>query len=475
MRKSSCAFLFLLLTACTRVDVDDIPWVETPDAWIYAPSDALDAVNFRWWQEFGDEVLDGYIVEALHNNQELLRSEARVEEFIARVIIARAPLFPLVTGNAFAQKQQVSNAATPGFILNPRTYDDFGLGLSASYELDIWSKIRSNFQAAKLDLAAAEEAKRTVVLSLTAAVAQAYFSLLQYDRQLKVSLDSLKSFQEAYDIARYRFEGGVTSELPVKQADSEVQVAKGRVVLFQLQVATQENLLNVLLGRAPQPVERGLKLKQMHLPREIPAGIPAEVLQNRPDIARAAFEMMSSSAQVNVQFARLFPEITLTGNYGNESIALSNLLTNPAVLWQYSANVFQTIFDASRLTAEVNVAEAIRRELVHQYVSTVLNAFKEVEDALITNKKRNEYFQVQLVRVAVLKDYLELAQLQYSNGQTDYLNVLDAQRNLFNAQLDEVAAFADTYTSLVELYKALGGGWVVDAENIAGGCPCDES
>lgn len=475
MRKSSCAVLLIFLAACTKVDVEQIPWVETPETWIYAPEDALEAVNYRWWQEFGDRVLDGYIVEALQNNQDLMVSEARVEEFIARVVIARAPLFPFVSGNAFGLRQQISTAATPPPSIVPRIFNDFGLGLSASYELDVWSKIRSNFQAAKLNLAASEEAKRTVVLTLTAAVAEAYFSLLQYDRQLKVSLDSLKSFNEAYDIARYRFEGGLTSELPVKQADSEVQVARGRVVLFELQVANQQNLLNVLLGRSPHQVERGLKLKQMTLPREIPAGIPASVLQNRPDILRAAMELMAASAQVNVQFARLFPEITLTGNYGNESISLGNLLTNPAVLWQYGANIFQTVFDAGRLTAEVNVAEAIQRQLVHKYVSTVLNAFKEVEDALISNRKKVEYYHVQVERVKVLKDYLELAQLQYSNGQTDYLNVLDAQRNLFNAQLDEVAAFADCYITLVELYKALGGGWVVDAEAIADGWECDES
>jgi multidrug efflux system outer membrane protein len=473
MRKSSWAVLLFILAACTRVNVEDIPWVETPDSWMYEPEEALDAVNFRWWKEFGDEVLNGYIVEALHNNQDLLRSSARVEEFFARVQIATSPLFPLVTGNAFGQRLEVSNAATPGFIISPRVYNDFGLSFSASYELDVWSKIRSNLQAAKLDFRASEEAKRTVVLTLVTSVAEAYFSLLQYDRQLKVSLDSLKSFQEAYDIALYRFQGGITSELPVKQADSEVQVAKGRAVLFELQVATQENLINVLLGRAPQPVQRGLKLSAMHLPKEVPAGIPADVLKNRPDVARAAYDMMASSAKVNVEFANLFPDITLTGNYGNESTSLGNLLSNPALLWAYGVNIFQTVFDANKLVAEVNVAEAVRRQLVHNYVSTVLNAFKEVESALITNKKRREYLQVQIDRVAVLKDYLELAQLQYSNGQTDYLNVLDAQRNLFNAQLDEVAAFVDTYTSLIEVYKALGGGWVVDAENIAGGCPCD--
>ncbi len=473
MRKSSCAVILMILAACTRVNVDDVPWVETPESWMYEPEQALEAVNFRWWQEFGDDVLNGYIVEALHNNQDLLKSDARVEEFFYRVQIATSPLFPLVVGNAFGQRTEISNATTPGFIINPRVFNDFGLSFSASYELDVWSKIRSNLQAAKLDLAASEEAKRTVVLTLVSSVAEAYFSLLQYDRQLKVSKDSLKSFQEAYDIALYRFQGGITSELPVKQADSEVQVAKGRVVLFELQVATQQNLLNVLLGRAPQQVERGLLLHEMRPPKSVPAGIPADVLRNRPDIAKAAYDMMVSSARVNAQFANLFPEITLTGNYGNESLSLATLLSNPALLWAYGANIFQTVFDANKLVADVNVAESVRRQLVHQYVSTVLAAFKEVEDALITNTKRREYLQVQIDRVAVLKDYLELAQLQYSNGQTDYLNVLDAQRNLFNAQLDEVSAFVDTYTSLIEVYKALGGGWVVDAENIAGGCPCD--
>lgn len=466
MRKFSVAALLIALTACTKVDVDQIPWVSTPDHWMYEPKEALEAVNFRWWQDFGDEVLDGYIVEALHNNQDLLKSQARVEEFIARVQIAISPLFPLVTGNAFGSRLQLSNAASPQVPIIPRIFNDYSTAFSASYELDVWGKIRSNLQSAKLNLAASEEAKRTVVLTLCSAVAQAYFSLRQYDLQLKVSLDSLKSFEQAYDIAKYRFEGGVTSELPVKQADSEVQVARGRAVLFELQVATQQNLLNVLLGRSPGPIERGLSFSKLTLPRKVPAGIPSEILYNRPDIRRAADELMSANAQINVQIARLFPQITLTGDYGNESLALSNLLTNPAVLWQYTLNIFQTVFDAGRLTAEVHTAEAIQRQLVHNYVSTVLTGFQEVENALITHQKRVEYYQVQIARVAVLKDYLVLANLQYSNGQTDYLSVLDAQRNLFNAQLDEVASHADCYISLVDVYKALGGGWVVDAEQI---------
>ncbi len=471
--KRSSFLVFFILSACTKIDIQKMPIVEAETEWMYAPADALEAVNYRWWQQFGDPVLDGYIVEALHNNQDLLVSQARVEEFIARVQIARAPLFPFVSGNAFGARQQFSNAASPPPPVIPRIYNDFGLGLSASYELDVWGKIRSNLDSAKANLHSSEETKRTVVMTLAAEVAQAYFQLRQYDLQLKVSLDSLKSFVEAYDIARYRFEGGVTSELPVKQADSEVQVAKGRVVLFELQVATQQNLLNVLLGRPPQQLERGLTFSQMHLPPRVPAGLPCAILQNRPDIVEAEYNLVSANAQVNVQIARLFPEITLTGSYGNESLALSNLLTNPAVLWQYGANVLQTIFDAGRLTAEVHVSEAIQRQLIHQYLSKVLNAFQEVENALISHQKKIEFYDVQVVRVQVLKDYLMLAQLQYSNGQTDYLNVLDAQRNLFSAELDEAAAFADSFDTLVELYKALGGGWVIDAEKISGEYYCD--
>lgn len=468
MKKNNWFFFLLLFSACTKVDIEKLPCTQANEEWIYAPKDALQAVNFRWWQEFGDPILDGYIIEALQNNQDLMRSQARVDEFIARVQIARAPLFPFVSGNAFGARQQIANAASPPPPIIPRIFNDFGLGLSASYEIDIWGKIRSNLDAAKANLFSSEEAKRTVVMTLVAEVAQAYFFLRQYDLQLKVSLDSLKSFLEAFDIARYRFEGGVTSELPVKQADSEVQVAKGRVVLFQLQVATQQNLLNVLLGRPPQEMVRGLTFAEMSLPPQIPAGLPCAILQNRPDIVEAEYNLVSASAEVNVQIARLFPEITLTGSYGNESLALNNLLTNPAVLWQYGVNLLQTIFDAGRLTAEVHVSEAIQRQLIHEYLSKVLNAFQEVENALISHQKKIEFYKVQVARVGVLKDYLTLAQLQYNNGQTDYLNVLDAQRNLFAAQLEEAGAFSDCYITLVELYKALGGGWVIDAEQLSG-------
>lgn len=475
MRRSSALFVLLCLSGCTMVDVEQIPWVDTPSEWIYEPQDPLTTVNYRWWQEFHDEVLDGYIIEALQNNQDLLKSQATIDEFIARVWIAATPLLPYVGGEVFGTRQQISNAASPPPPIIPRIFNDFGLQLTASYELDVWGKIRNNLKSVKYRLGATIQAERTVILSLVSEVARAYFTLLQYDMQLKVSLDSLKAFEQAYDIAKYRFDGGVTSELPVKQADSEVQVARGRVVLYQLQVATQQNLLNVLLGRKPQAVERGHTLAEMKLPPRVPAGIPSDVLENRPDILGAGMELMSANADINVKLARLYPEFVLTGAYGNESLSLANLLTNPAVLWQYGLDALGTVFDAGRNTAEVNASEAIQRQLVHNYVEVVLNAFREVEDALITHQKRLEYLAVQNERVVVLKDYLELAQLQYSNGQTDYLSVLDAQRNLFNAELDQVAAMADCYISLIGIYKALGGGWVLDAEDLSEGYGCVES
>lgn len=475
MRKSSTLLAFLCLTGCTMVDVEQIPWVDTPNEWIYEPQDPLDTVNYRWWREFNDEVLNGYILEALRNNQDLLKSQATIDEFVARVQIAAAPLYPYVGAEVFGTRQQISNAAMPPPPITPRIFNDFGLQLSASYELDVWGRIRNNLKSAKYRLGASIQAERTVILSLVAAVARAYFTLLQYDMQLRVSLDSLKAFEQAYDIAKYRFDGGVTSELPVKQADSEVQVARGRVVLFQLQVATQQNFLNVLLGRKPQPVDRGHTLAEMKLPPRVPAGIPSDILVNRPDILEAGMELMSANADINVKLSRLYPEFVLTGAYGNESLSLANLLTNPAVLWQYGLDALGTVFDAGRNTAEVHASEAIQRQRLHSYVEAVLNALGEVEDALITHQKRLEYLDVQNERVVVLKDYLELAQLQYSNGQTDYLSVLDAQRNLFNAQLDQVSALADCYTSLIGIYKALGGGWVIDAEDLSGGYGCEES
>jgi multidrug efflux system outer membrane protein len=311
-----------------------------------------------------------------------------------------------------------------------------------------------------------EENRRTVILTLVSAVATSYINLLNLDRQLEVSRETVRSRAESLRIFELRFKGGTISELELQQLRSEYEVALATIPSLEKQIAQQENNLSVLLGRNPGPLKRGGTLGELVLPA-IPEALPSEILERRPDIRQAEQQLVAANARIGVAKAAFFPAISLTGLLGVASVDLSNLFTRDARSWTFAGSVSQPIFTGGTLTGQLQVSEAQQRQALHTYQQAIQTAFSEVENSLVDQSKTREQAAAQTRQVDALVRYAYLARLRYDNGYTSYIEVLDAERSLFQAQLQLTQTQGLLYVALVNLYKALGGGWVDRAEEFA--------
>ena len=456
-----------LLISCTLHPRYTRPSVEEKKSWRIPVNESLSYCNFSWWELFGDPYLNGLILEALENNNDVKAAFARVCQYAGQMQIVNSDFFPKIYGSGTAERQKYPIGFNPVALDLKRVSNQFVSLFNASYDLDLFGKIRSASESSFAQLSAQIEARRTVILNLVASVAISYIQLKTYWKQLDISKKTYKSRLESYDIALLRYHGGLTSELEPKQQLAEMELAIAQVIQFEELISEQENLLSVLLGHSPQSIKEGVPLDNLILTLNVPAGLPSEILDQRPDIKQAEWNLISANADIGVAKAQFCPDISLTGFYGNESLQLKTLFTGRNTMWMYGASILQPIFTGGMLIGQLKVAEALKLEAYYLYYQTVLNAFKEVDDALIANQKSQELLVVQKRRVQALSDALNLAKLQYDNGQVDYLNVLDAERYLFNSQLDAAGVQGNTFISLVNMYKALGGGWVIEAESWA--------
>jgi len=302
------------------------------------------------------------------------------------------------------------------------------------------------------------------VLTVVSSLASSYIKLRQFDLQLVIAYETLNSRLEAYKIAEVRYELGLTSEIEVDQAKAEVETALIEVDQLKINIALEEDLICVLTGEPPSSVERGKLLIEIQTPPSVPAELPSELLNQRPDILSAEQNLISANAQIGVARSQFFPQINLVGDYGWQTSFWHQFFTVPSSVWQYGVTILQEIFTGGELTSNLNLTIAQKSTLVHQYQSTVLNAFKEVNDALISHKISLQLVEDHKERVKTLAEYLKLATLRYEDGLTDYLTYLDAERQLFAAELDYAAALGTSFTTLIDIYAALGGGWVVEAD-----------
>jgi len=443
------------------------PEVDTPDQWRYEYQETADIVNTTWWRQFNDPVLDELIQTALKNNKDVRIAAARVEEFAARVDIARAGFYPQLGYDAAASRNQSSQETAAGSIPdNLRISNNFQASLNVGWELDIWGKIRRLTEAARADLLAAEEGRRTVILTLVTSVATSYVALRNLDKQLEIANRTLESRGETLDLFELKFQGGVISQLEVAQIESEYEQAAVRVPATELQIALLENSLSVLLGQNPGPIPRGKTIDELILP-QIPQGIPSEVLERRPDIRRAEQNLVAANAQIGVAKSQYFPTISLTGLFGYASNELSNLASQSANFWGLGADALGPIFTGGQLSGQVRVSEAIQRQTLIAYLQTIQTVFREVDDALVSVQKTRQELEAQGRRVAALQEYARFANIRFDEGQVSYIEVLDSERRLFEAELLYTQNQSDVYTSLVSTYKAMGGGWLTDAESIA--------
>jgi outer membrane protein, multidrug efflux system len=422
------------------------------------PATVTEAQSFgdqKWWQVFQDPELRRLIRSALQNNYDVRIAATRILEAQAQLGITRAKQLPAVNAGAAG-----INDRFPKTELTPETETNFNV-VSAfmAWDLDFWGKYRRATESARANLLATEWAQRAVIRTLVSNVAASYFQLRAYDLQLEISEQTLASRQESLQLTRTLSNGGAGTLLDVRQAEQLVSTAAEEIPDLERRIQQQENFVSTLLGSNPGPIARGMKLTdQPHLP-EVPAGIPSRLLERRPDIRAAEAQLIAANAQIGVAKAAYFPQITLTGNSGFLSSALTSLFTGPAGVWNFGGGIAQPIFAGGRIKSGVRLSEARKEELVLTYEQTVQQAFRGVSDSLIGYQKNREYRECQEELVLAAKDAARLSELRYRGGATNYLEVLTNETNAFSAELTLTQAQLNELVSLVEIYRNLGGGW----------------
>ena len=464
----SAAIVLAAVTGCTVGPDYKRPEIDTPKAFRIEVKDSKDLANTAWWKQFQDPVLDSLIDEGLKNNKDLRTAAARVEQFAGRLTVTRSQFYPQIGYAADASRDRFSErrgntSQTPG-ISNPQT--TYNATLGASWEIDLFGRIRRQSEAAQAQLMASEEARRGVVLSLVSSIATGYISLRDFDRQREIAIRTAETRRRALDLFELRFKGGVVSQVEVAQVRSEYELAVAAIPVTERAIAQTENALSILIGRNPGSIKRGRSIDEL---REVavPAGIPSDLLERRPDIRQAEQNLIAANANIGAARALYYPRISLTGLFGYASSDLDNLFSGSSQRWSYGGSVIGPIFTFGLVEGQVAFAEAQQRELLANYESTIQNAFREVDDALIDNRKSRERLDAQDRQVAALREYARLARLRYEGGYTSYLEVLDAERSLFNAELQYTLTQGDVFNALVNIYKAMGGGWVNEADKLA--------
>ena len=461
----NCALALLLavpLSACMVGPDYRRPEVEVPAAWRLGVTEASQISNIAWWDQFEDPVLSDLVRTALANNKDLEIATANVDQAFAQYGIARSAQFPQVNGGvSVARERSSANGPLPG----GRTVNDYAVNLSASFELDIWGRLRRATESARASLLASQQGKGTVVLTVVATVASGYIQLRALDRQLEIAQYTSQSLGEAARLQRVRFEEGAVPQSDYLQAESQYRDAVARVPELEREIARQENFLSVLLGHNPGPIPRGRDIDALLFPA-VPEGLPASLLERRPDIRQAEQNLIAANANIGVARAAYFPDISLTALLGLESAQLSDLFKGPSRAWSFGTGVLQPIFNAGRIRGQVEQAEALQRQALYTYEKSIISAFQDVENALIDRTKFGQVREEQAKNVEALRRFRDLADLRYREGATIYLEVANAEQSLFNAQLAYVATQAQLFQSYANLYKAIGGGWVEEAERL---------
>jgi outer membrane protein, multidrug efflux system len=415
---------------------------------------AASLADQRWWELFEDDTLRGLIRTALERNYDVRIAAARLLEAEAQLGATRADQLPTVSAQLAARDGRLVAGSR-----SSQPFATTSAELGVSWEIDFWGKFRHASEAARADVLATEWGRRAAVQSLIAQVASSYFVLRALDQQLSLASSATETRRESLRLTIRREQSGAGSLLDVRQAEELVQLADGERIALARQVEQQENLLSTLLGFEPGPVTRGQTLAAQKLPPAVPAGLPSALLERRPDIQSAEQQLVSATAQVGVARAQRLPSLTLTGSGGVVSGALLALFTSPAIILNAAGSLVQPIFDGGRLSAQENAADARAQQAVLTYQSTVLQALREVSDALVGFQRNRELLVSRDALLEASRQALSLAELRYQGGSSSYLEVLDANTRQLDAEFARVRARLDALLSYVDVYRALGGGW----------------
>ncbi len=438
------------------------PDLPTPSAWRDADTQADPAslADLSWWQLFRDEELQGLVRIALEENKDLRIAVTRVDQARALAGITRSAEFPRVDAGASATTNRASDTVHPRDMGGEQGL--LATTVDLGFEIDIWGRLRRASEAARAELLASEDAQHAVAMTLVGDVAAAYLQLRELDLELAITRRNVESRRQSVQIVRERFEAGLTSALDLRQAEAELASTAAQIPDLERQVAQTENQLSLLLGRNPGGITRGRPLTGQTFPPAVPAGLPSALLEHRPDIRQAEAALAAANARIGVAKAAFFPQISLTGFFGVESAALSDLFTGPSRIWRFGPSVTLPIFDAGLNQANLEFTEAQQREALHRYEQAIQQAFREVEDALVAHRKAREALAEQDAAVRASREALAIAEFRYTSGLTSYLNVLDAQRTLLAAEVAQSRTLGAQLLAVVQLYRALGGGWTLD-------------
>lgn len=472
----SCLLLvvssLIVITGCTALAPEyERPNVLAPEAYRFAPAEVEATANTAWWQQFGDPVLEELIATALLNNYDIQIAAANVEQALGIVTQARSALYPQLGYGASGENVRSPDSALTALVPNiPNPQDTYQAFLSASWELDLWGRIRNLSTAAQANMLATDEARRGVILTLVASVANSYMTLRGLDEQLVVSQRTLEAYGESVRLYELQFQYGQTSQMTVAQAKSQYETAATQIPQIESDIAQLENALSVLLGRNPGPIPRGKPVSALTIPA-VPAGLPSELLERRPDLLQAEQALIAADAQIGAAKALYFPTISLTGAFGSTSSSLSDLFEGSTRSWNYAGQVVGPIFTFGAVSGQVAQAEAAQRATLASYRLAVQNAFADVDNALVAHQKIAQQLQAQQRLVLALSDYQRLAKLKFDGGYVPYSTVLQAEQTLFPAELTLAALRASVLTSSTNIYKAMGGGWIDEAAKLTGRAP----
>jgi multidrug efflux system outer membrane protein len=457
--------LAALCTGCTVGPNYRRPAVVSPPTF-RAPTplpagEAASLADLKWFEVFKDQRLQDLIRTALVQNYDLRDAVLRVDQARASLGIVRSNQYPnFAVGGAVDINRLSRDGATPLPFLQSQNRNFGSAALSLlSFEVDIWGRLRRATEAARANLLGADETRKAVVTTLVSDVSTAYLTLGELDYSLEISRRTLQTREESLALTRSRQNGGVSTLLDLRQAEQLVDTAAATIPEIERQIEQTENQITLLLGETPGSVRRGLSFMQQTLPPEVPPGLPSALLERRPDIRAAEQELVAANAEIGVAKAAYFPQVSLSGFLGGQSTQLSSLFSAPHSAWSLVPQVSQPIFTAGRLKSNVKFSEASQQRALVQYQRTIQTAFTEVSDSLIAHQRVRESRVQQEALVAALRDRLRLAYIRYRGGVDTQLNALDADRDLFSAELELSQTRLDELLTVVQLYKALGGGW----------------
>lgn len=456
--------LAALLAGCAVGPDYQRPAVDLPAEWQGVPAQAVAAKSERWWALYADPVLDRLIEEALAGNQDLALAAARVDEARAVLRIADAQFVPAVDATAQADRSRSSERSSmplpPGTPLERSTYR---AQLNVAYEVDLWGRLRRGSEAARASLLATQAAQQTVRITLASEVARAYFGLIALDSQVEATRRSLELRSSGLALQKVRHAAGLINDFTLKQLEAEVAASRAQLPALEANRTAQELVLAVLLGRSPRAIMEGAVARGADrgelAPPAVPEGLPSDLLLRRPDVVEAEQRLIAANARIGEARATLFPRIGLTGFLGSESAALSDLFTGPATIWQLAFGLAQPIFQGGRLFGEIEAVEARERQVLALYQRTLQETFREVRTALSAQARAREVFEAEGQRVKALTDAARLARIRYESGLLSQLEVIDAERNLLQAELNRIDALRAQRAAVADVVRALGGGW----------------